>query len=367
MSEAQITIQDVAFGGSGVGRLPDGKVVFVPFTLTGETVRVRLYKNKKGFSEGELLEVVIPSPHRVLPPCPYFGKCGGCQYQHASHAEQLKIKEKQVRDILGRIGGFRSLPAIQMEAAPRPFGYRNKISVHSGLNGELGFYAAESRTVVDVEECLIATDAINQQLKGMRANRSHPRHATLTDVRQREDTPEGSFHQVNTEMAGRLLDWVKLQAGNDPDLELIDLYCGSGFFSLALAGQFKRVCGMDRDPRAIDSASKSAAKLGLQNVQFFAADVGERMEWLLKDLPMDQQVVLVDPPREGLAANVALALSAAPWRRLVYVACDPATLARDLKKLAGGAPGRKITALAMFDMFPQTMHIEAGVVLESGR
>jgi 23S rRNA (uracil1939-C5)-methyltransferase len=144
-----VTIQDVAFGGSGVARLPDGKVVFVPYTLTGEEVRIRLQKQKKGFSEGILVEVLKPSPHRVQAPCVYFGTCGGCQYQHAAYDEQLRIKAKQARDTLERIGGLTQLPEIQAEKSPSEYGYRNKITLHTNLDGDIGFFANDQRTVID--------------------------------------------------------------------------------------------------------------------------------------------------------------------------------------------------------------------------
>lgn len=365
MNEVQTVIHDVAFGGSGVGRLPDGKVLFVPYTLAGEVVRARLRKNKKGFSEGELLEVLTSSPHRVEPPCVYFQKCGGCQYQHATYAEQLRIKEKQVGDTLKRIGGFDSLPELQVMAAQKPLGYRNKISVHSGANGEFGFYKASSRDVVDVELCLIASDGLNAELQKLRAMRSRPAHIALNDESLRGDSPEGSFHQVNTVMAKLLLDWIREQVGHNPNLGLLDLYCGAGFFSIGLADRFGKVCGMDRDERAIDAGARSVVRRGIKNVQFFAADVRDRIEWFLKDLPMEETMVLLDPPRDGLSRNVVSVLAAAPWKRMVYVSCDPATLSRDLKELTTDEMKRKIVSIGLFDMFPQTAHIEVAVVLEA--
>ncbi len=365
MNEAEVKIHDVAFGGSGVGKLPDGKVVFVPRTLTGETVRVKLGKSRKGFSEAELLGIVSPSPHRVPPPCAYFGACGGCQYQHASYDEQVRIKEKQVRDTLARIGGFKELPPSHFEGAPSPFGYRNKISIHRGEGSELGFIATDHRTVVDVEKCLIANDSVNAKLITLRKSSYRAPHVTLSDSSQREGSPEGSFHQVNSAMAARLLEWVRGQIGGATSARLLDLYSGSGFFTLGLADLFSGVLGVDYDARAIHEATVNAQKRGVAPAKFLAADVGERIDPLLEDTSLAGGVILIDPPREGLPPAVTTALSAKGSERLIYISCNPATLARDLKGLAGTGSGRySFKALGIFDMFPQTAHIEAVAVLQ---
>lgn len=360
MSEAEVKIHDVAFGGDGVGRLPDGRVVFVPRTLAGETVRLRIGRERKGFSEADLVEVLTPSPHRVKPPCTYFGNCGGCQYQHASYEEQMRIKQKQARDTLERIGGFKDLPPLHVEAAPSPLGYRNKISVHRGEDGAVGFYATDHHTVVDIERCLIANDVVNAQLAALRQSKHPPRHANLSDASRREGSPDGGFHQVNSEMAARLIAWVRgrfvgAQAGT-----LLDLYCGSGFFTLGLAEVFTSLCGADRNTAAIHSATLNAQKRGIENARFFAADISEKIGWLLEDASLREGVILVDPPREGLAPKVTEALSKGPSARLLYVSCDPSTLARDLKRLGAYA----MTAWGIFDMFPQTAHIELAVELK---
>ncbi|MBI4024739.1 MAG: class I SAM-dependent RNA methyltransferase [Verrucomicrobia bacterium] len=365
MSEFQVMIHDVALGGRGVGRLPDGKVVFVPYTLAGETVRIRLGKSRKGFAEAQLLEVVIPSPHRVPPPCPCFARCGGCQYQHAAYEEQLRIKQKQVRDTLERIGGFQRLPSIHLEAAPSPLGYRNQISVHSGPARELGFFADDKRTVVDVERCLIANESVNAQLASLRSASFRPRHALLADASERGDSPKGSFSQVNAAISSALVRWVRQRVEGSPDAQFLDLYCGSGFFTLALAGVFAGVCGVDRDERAIHAAIARATADGVRNARFFAAPVEERLEWLLEDVPPDKTTILVDPPREGLHPSVIRLFARRPCVRLIHVSCDPATLARDLKRLAEAVAGRYVfSELGIFDMFPQTAHIETVAVLQ---
>ena len=390
MTEFRVTIQDVAYGGAGVGRLPlegggeveppaqdlpaktdlsrveaRGKVVFVPDTLTGEEVLIRVTKPRKGFAEAALLKVIVPSPHRVIPECPWFGRCGGCQYQHAAYEEQLRIKAKQVRDALQRIGGFTEIPALHVEPAPQPYGYRNKITLHRGDDGALGFFARDHRTVLDLDRCPIASDTLNTQLAALRKSPSRPRHVSLVDAALRPESVEGGFHQVNTAMALKLLQWVRQQIGLPSQGQLFDLYCGAGFFTFGLADLFAAVCGMDRDERAIHAATTQARARGVTQAGFFAGIVEERLEWLLQNAPWDETVLLVDPPREGLAAPVSEAFARKRPSRFIYVSCDPATLARDLKKLVGAeSPGYRVAALGMFDMFPQTAHIETVAVLE---
>lgn len=364
--EVEVLIHDVAFGGNGVGRLPEGKVVFVPGTITGERVRVRLAKSKKKFSDAELVEVLEPSPQRVAAPCVYFGNCGGCQYQHMSYQEQMRVKTKQVVDTLQRIGGFKELPAVHVEGATETYHYRNKITVHTSLRGDLGFFATDQRTVVDIEKCIITTETINTDLAALRKSGSKPRHATIVDSALRADEG-GGFQQINRAMAEKLLTWTRGQVGTDGS-HLIDLYCGSGFFSIGMSDLFKDVCGLDRDERAIHAATSKAREANHPGMRFFAAAVEDKLEWLLNGVMCEKAIVVVDPTREGLEPAVAKILASKKFKRLVYVSCNPATLARDLRLLIGDekVPSHyKLASLGVFDMFPQTAHIEAAAVLES--
>jgi len=376
MIETPVTIQDVAFGGAGVGRLPDGRIVFVPRTLTGETVRIRLGRLRKGFAEAELIEVLTASPHRTAPPCVYFGPCGGCAYQHATYEEQLRIKEKQLHDTLTRIGGLRSLPPIHVEAADHSLGYRNKIVIHRDEKNRLGFYATDHRRIVDIERCLIANDRVNERLAAVRKGPSGShgsRNVILSDPGQREDVPRESFHQVNTAMAGKLLKWLReriFPGKAERPAQLLDLYCGAGFFTLGLADSFAGVCGVDRDERAIHAATARAQKTGVAAARFFAADIEEKMDWILESRPPEPFILLVDPPREGLPRCVMESLARCGHvASFIYISCNPATLARDLKGFIQiaeqAAAGEKLglRQLALFDMFPQTAHIETVAIL----
>lgn len=364
-AEVEVAIRDVAFGGAGVGNLPDGRVVFISRTLAGEKVRARLIREKKGYAEAELVEVLDPSPQRVQPKCPVFGRCGGCAYQHADYAEQVRIKAKQVRDTLERIGGLKDLPEVRVEAAPSPYGYRNKITVHGGGRGELGFFGQDGHTVVDVERCAIANAAVNDELHRLRRSGRRPRHAAIEDTETRDGSPGGSFYQVNAEMAVRLLAWAREQLAVPGAGRLLDVYCGAGFFAFGLGDLFTEVCGLDRDTRAIAAATARAGREKRENLRFFAAPVEERLAWFFEGDQGGKTAVLVDPPREGLEPATSEVLTKSGCPRAVYISCNPATLARDLKKLAGEGGPYRVAALAVFDMFPQTASVEVGVRLEA--
>ncbi len=364
MVEFVTMIHDVAFGGSGVGRLPDGKVVFVPYTISGEQVRARLVKQTKGFAEAELAEVLQPSQTRISPSCSYFGSCGGCQYQHMRYREQIRIKEKQLRDTLQRLGGFRELREIQVFSSPREYGYRNKITVHSGQDGQLGYYARDNRTILDIERCPIANDAVNARLSEFRLKKAHPSHISITDEEERSASPEGSFHQVHADVAQLLVSWVREQSQPVKHGTLVDLYCGSGFFTFGLVDLFQDAVGLDYNMASIHEATRRAQEEGRAHVRFFAAPVEERMEWILESSSASKRLILLDPPRQGVPKEAIEVLRSQLWERLIYVSCDPGTLARDLKLLRRGMEERfSLAAIGLFDMFPQTAHIEAAVVL----
>ncbi len=364
MVEFETEIRDVAFGGGGVGRLPEGKVVFIPFTIPGERVRARVVKETKGFAEAVLVEVLKPAPSRITPPCPYFGVCGGCQYQHIAYTEQVRLKEKQVRDTLQRLGGFRELPPIEAFASPVEFSYRNKISVHSSPSGEMGYYALDQRTVIDVERCLIANDRVNALLTEVRSKGERPERVALTDDLQRESSPEGGFHQVHTIMAGILLSWVRGHVTPKQPGAFVDLYCGSGFFTFGLGDLFQSAVGLDRDIESIHEATRRAQKESRSQIRFFAAPVEERVRWILDSCESVPRTVLLDPPRQGVPREVVEVLRKSAWECLIYVSCDPSTLARDLKLLWTGSGNEfRLVRGAIFDMFPQTGHIETAVIV----
>src|SRR5215831_133647 len=247
MRVADLKIEDIAFGGKGVGR-EQGKAVFVPYTIEGEPVSAEIVREKKQLAEAELVEVKESSPHRVTPECPYFGRCGGCVYQHISCEHQLAIKWRQVRDALQRIGKLKDVPMRPIIASPKQYGYRNRITVHA-QDGVIGFFRRDSHRLIDIEQCPISRHEVNVALAQLRAQpQVRDGHYTL-----RASSGGRVFSQTNDEVANALRDLIVDLVPPNQDL-LVDAYCGAGFFAKALLGKFERVIGIDWDKFAIAAA-----------------------------------------------------------------------------------------------------------------
>lgn len=350
--EITLTINDLAFGGKGVGRV-NGIACFVPGVIDGETVRVRLIKVKARFMEAILLEVIEPSPYRVEAPCPVFLKCGGCNYQHIDYSHQLAFKEKQLGQALRRLGALENPPVEAMIPSPQPYHYRNRISVHF-KEGVVGFYAEGSNRIVPVERCLIASEEVNAGLKDLL--KTHPQNG---DALIGEKKRYGGFRQVNNAVAEILKATVKsaVQPAEVPGLLLIDAYCGAGFFGHEFHNLFIKVIGIERSIASIAMASRQAAV----NEEYHAGNVEDLLPSALAAASSEGTVLLLDPPAEGLAEIVTEAILANPPARIVYVSCDPATLSRDAKRLSECYRLVKVTPL---DMFPQTAEIESVSIFE---
>ena len=366
MRIADLRIVDVAFGGKGVGR-ERGKAVFVPYTIEGEIVSAEIMREKKQFAEAELIEVKERSPNRVTPECPYFGRCGGCAYQHINYEHQLAIKWRQVRDALQRIGKLKDIPMRPIVPSPRQYAYRNRITVHA-QDGVIGFFRRDSHRLIDIERCPISSDEVNRALAELHA-RPYVRdgHYTL-----RAGSEVRVFSQTNDEVANALralvVDLVPSNKG-----VLIDAYCAAGFFAKGLLGKFERVIGIDWDKFAIDAARENATAKEI----YIAGDVETELQKVVAVHPnrprgndidsgrlrsIAPTTVVVDPPATGLSANVRAAILDLAPPTLIYVSCNPPTLARDLKELQEKFTIDSVTPL---DMFPQTAEIEVLVHLHA--
>jgi len=386
----------------------EGWVVMVPFSLPGERVRARIFRNHRNYSEADLVEVVVASPNRVEPRCPLFGRCGGCQYQNLDYAEQLRWKRQQVEELLLHMAGvaFEVAPTI---GSPRQFGYRSKITPHfhagrrsaesGGEETAIGFLRQGTRnSIVDVPECPIATPEINARLTKVRedvrrrlAAGEYKRDATLllrhaeegvvTDydavIHERIALPAGraapgatlrlgflarDFFQNNPFLLGAFAGYVRDQAAGSGARFLVDAYCGSGLFALAAAGAFEQVAGVEISESSVEFARSNAAANGVENARFLAADAGAIFAGL--DFPAGDTAVVLDPPRKGCDASFLQQLFAFGPRTVVYVSCDPATQMRDLKAFLSA--GYAISAVQPFDLFPQTRHLECVMTLNRG-
>ena len=350
MRLVDLKIQDVAFGGKGVAR-EQGKAVFVPYTIEGELVSAEIVREKKQFIETELVEVKQSSPNRVAPECPYFGRCGGCAYQHIDYQHQLAIKWRQVRDALQRIGKLKDVPIRPIIASPRPYAYRNRITVHA-LEGVVGFFRRDSHRLIDIERCPISCDEVNGALAELRVQRRvRDGHYTL-----RAASEPRVFLQVNDDVARALRDLIVNLVPPNQDL-LIDAYCGAGFFAKALLDKFERVIGIDWDRFAIAAAKENAS----EKETYIASDVETELQQVGASA---STTLIVDPPATGLTEAIRTAITNLTPGTLLYVSCNPPTLARDLKELHHRFAINSVTPL---DMFPQTAEIEVLAHLEARR
>jgi 23S rRNA (uracil1939-C5)-methyltransferase len=346
MRTADLTIHDVAFGGKGVAR-DGGKAVFVPFTIDGERITARITREKKQFAEAELIEVVEPSPHRVTAPCPYFGHCGGCSYQHIDYAHQLALKQKQVEQAMRRIARISEPPMRAIVPSPLPYSYRNRITVHVD-DGVIGFFRRDVHELMDIVECPISMPEVNTALAQLRATQPADGHYTL-----RAHSGPRVFAQTNDAVADAMADFIASILTGEEEL-LIDAFCGAGFFTKRLASKFQRVIGIDWDRFAIDAARKEARP----NETYIAGDVAIE----LAKSSTTSHAVIVDPPAVGLSAEMRHAVINSLPRTMIYVSCNPPTLARDLAELQSHF---NVVSITPFDMFPQTAEIEVVVHLHS--
>ncbi len=405
MTEIEITLTTPVYGGESMGRLEDGRAVFVPFALPGETVRARLVQEKRGFARAVLLEVLKASPRRITPRCGHFGVCGGCHYQVLPYAEQLKLKELILRDQLTRIGKIEHPPVNSMVASPEQWNYRNHIQFHLTSDGRLGFVAsADQQTVIPINECHLPETDINNLWPQL----EFEAHVPLERVSLRagdelmlvleSDFPEmpkleieagisvvhlsendavvlagddhiiidvlgrpfhvsaGSFFQVNTAMAAKMVEHLLDKLRVLPTTILLDVYCGAGLFSAFFASKVKRVIGIEVSTSACEDFATNLDEF--TNVELYEAAA----EDALPNLDVRPDVVIVDPPRAGLDKKVLDALLTLGSKKLAYVSCDPSTLARDAARLI--TAGYTLTEVTAFDLFPQTYHIESISIFE---
>jgi len=403
----RLTIRDVGFGGDGVGRSVEGQVVFVPFSAAGDEAEVEIVSVHRHFVRAEIREILTPGPGRAASACPHYGRCGGCRYQHLTHETELGVKVAQLQAVLQRIGQATALPEVDpIVRSPQPCGYRNKLRVEptgpafdtgKGLALEYGFCELDNKTFFPLDACPLAAPQLNELLpKAQRtawarknAARKQPGaltlrlaadgvtrlyfaraprrvtwlHESLLD--RAVSVPLGAFWQVNTAVAARLAETVATWFAEAPTPVLVDAYAGVGTFSLAVGEGAASRTLIERDEQAMHAASHNHRQWGLPGCECLGGDVGKLLPGVLKrthDRGAPATVIL-DPPRSGCAPTVLRGLAESPASRAIYVSCNAATLARDLKALSAEG-GFRISRLAFFDMFPRTAHFESAVLLQ---
>jgi 23S rRNA (uracil1939-C5)-methyltransferase len=395
--ELRLHIEKLVYGGDGLSRL-DGEVIFAPFVLPGETVEVERTESRKHVQRARLSQVEIPSPDRIEPPCPVFARCGGCQYQHAAYDAQLRFKRDILAETLRRVGKIEFDAArIAIESA-EPFGYRNRAQFHFE-SGRVGFREMNSRRLVAIEQCPISSPKINEiilKLNRMVRDRRWPGFVRSLEVFTDERQVQWNVLESEQPVAKRFFDWLAdevpgtvagpleyavnedrfqvsgtsffqvnrfllprlagLVIGEARGASAWDLYAGAGLFSLHLARQFERVVAVEGGRSAGDLRHNA------ERVQAPVEVAGEQTEVFLAKAKTAPDFVLADPPRAGLGKAAAARLAELRPAALVIVACDPATLARDLAALQ---PVYEIEQITMVDLFPQTFHLETIVWLRA--
>ena len=378
-----VEIEGLAAGGEGVAHAPDGRVVFVAASAPGDRVWVRVVEAHPRWLRGEIEALEAPGPGRIAPRCPLFLRCGGCAWQHLDYATQLSAKAEILRDALVRIGGL--APPSEVEIVPSPpFGYRGRARV-GVARGVVGFRRLRSHALEPAAACPVLVPELESAL-GALAAAPPTRDGEIElcagdDGRVRAWGPggllygeaqlaidagtvrvgvsPGVFFQGNAPLRGALLAGVLDAAGRGA--RALELCAGAGFFSLGLAERFQEVLAVESSPPAVRDLRRNIEANGVENLRVVCAPL-ER--FLAGDEPRDYapNAIVVDPPRTGLGPALAKDLAAAAGAaRLVYVSCEPATLARDLAVLA--AEGLRLVSLRGYDLFPQTAHVEAIAVL----
>jgi 23S rRNA (uracil1939-C5)-methyltransferase len=412
----EVTIERILPGGLGLAHA-EGRTVMVPLAAPGDRLRVQIDRVKGNVSFGLIQEIITASPDRVEPPCPYFGRCGGCDFQQLTYQAQLDAKCEIIRDCLRRIGGIENIPVFQITPAPKPWYYRSRAQwQYDAIRRKLGYFESGSRRVCDVAECAVLAPELQETLESLRARMddgSLPEEArdfravvgdegvsiapsvSSPTVREGFDSSAASaepdvtrtirgetysfnaesFFQANNDLLPQLIDAAIGGVGGETAVEL---YCGVGLFTLPLARRFVRVAGVDADPAAAQFARTNLASAGLANTEIANQDVAQWLEENMErgDLPPLTEkrrlvaalqgpldFLLLDPPRTGAESRVIAGILKLRPQRICYVSCDPATLARDLKKLIAG--GYTLDSISAIDMFPQTHHVETVVRLGS--
>lgn len=364
----------------------EGQDVFVLGGIPGERVIAEVVRVRRKYVAASVVEVLEPSSVRIRSPCPYYGYCTGCQWQHLDYDAQLDIKREKVIDALKRVGGMEQVPVGQTLPSPVQYGYRNHARFTVGRSGDLGFVNRETRQFIHIDRCMLMHDGINHILEELQDRCSE---TTQLSIRAGRDTgdylvqpplknpaipiPTGqkhyqesvagrefrvaspSFFQVNVDQAAQLIEVVRNNVGLSGDEVLLDAYTGVGTFAVLLAPFARQVYAIEESSAAVEDARRNAA--GVENLEFLLG----KTEDVLADLPQHPDVVILDPPRAGCQPSALARLLDLKVPKLVYVSCDPETLARDLKVLC--ADSYSVVQIQPLDMFPQTQHVECVAVL----
>jgi 23S rRNA (uracil1939-C5)-methyltransferase len=396
-----LKIQSLVYEGYGLSRLPDGKAVFVPFVLPGETIEARILEEKKGHALAELVKVIEPHPQRIIPRCVHFGICGGCHCQHIPYDLQMQFKKTIFVEQLQRIAGIDSPVIKEVLPSVNEWAYRNALQFSLSANGKLCFSDFYHNSPFEVSECHLPMPEIDAfwpqlefdpdtRLKRVEVRQNQDGDLILVLHGSEKELPEmeteapvsivhlggtdqvvmagddylvmrvrdkdfvvsaSAFFQTNLDSAGILVDFVKKAVSQFGVRSVMDVFCGVGLFSAFLAENVEHIIGIETSLAACEDF---AANLdNYDNVSLYQGKAEDILS-LINEKP---ECVIVDPPRSGLKRETAQAIIDKSPQLLVYVSCNPSTLARDAKYLVEA--GYKLESSTLVDMFPQTFHIES--------
>lgn len=409
ISTVGAAIDQLAYGGDGIARLPDGQMVFIPGVIPGERVSICIVEEKKKYARGEVKEIITPSDQRVAAPCPHFGNCGGCHYQHIRYDAQVQYKKHILLEQFQRIGHIKFEGEIEVFPSDLPYGYRNVMQFHPMPDGKLGLMKRNSNEMFALKSCLLPQQLIRESWDSLVIEEETG--ITRVELRQNNadelmivfegeggEIPEidmdmpasvihrcknenivlsgddaltlwikdnpfrlsaGSFFQVNDGMAEKLVSFVVSEVEKKSPHTVLDLYAGVGLFSRFLAPLAKELIAVESSQQACNDFAVNLDEF--QHVSLYQGAA----EQVLPELQVKAELAVCDPPRAGLHENVIEALVNCGVDSLLYVSCDPATLARDVQRLC--EKRYEVEKIALFDMFPQTYHFETVVLLNAAK
>ena len=402
----EVLIDKLDNQGRGIAYV-DNKITFIENALEDEIVDIEIVKMQKKFNEAIVRKYIKKSSNRIQPICPYYEICGGCNLMHLSYEDQLLYKENKIRDILKKYAQLDDVKINSIVPSPDQFNYRNKVTLKN--NGMLGYYKRKSNDIVNIEYCYLVNDVLNKKIKELNSlkidseiNEIVLRSINETDLSLtlslQDDLKDCSkyinlfnkvtllrknnienltkesnifgrlgkyefmvsptaFFQVNTKQAENLYNKILEYVKEEPNKELLDLYCGTGTIGIYVSEYAKKVIGIEINSKAIEDAKINAKINNVNNIEFYSGDTKN----ILSRNNFKADIVIVDPPRAGLDKEVIDDLFNIDSQKIIYVSCDPITLARDLKLLQDKYNVLEVTP---FDMFPNTYHCESVVILE---
>jgi 23S rRNA (uracil1939-C5)-methyltransferase len=405
-----VNFEKLVMGGDCLGRLADGRAVFVPFVLPGEVAEIEITESKSRFARGRVVNLLETSPDRIEAPCPYFTICGGCQYQHLGYTKQVTLKKELVKDQLERIGGFSDIPEFKITPSPCPYSYRNQVQFSPDADGKLGFNQVSSDQILPIDKCFLIPDELNLILSQVELDP----YSGISRIAMRIDSdgeimlvfegesdvapelnielpvssayisPDGkslnlsgndalvykvmgkeflvspeSFFQVNLPVAEEMVRHVTSLIDGQRDLQILELYSGVGLFTRFLAPHAGQLTAIESSPSACFDFVSNLDEF--ENISLYEGAVEVILPAIIEQIrPID--LVVLDPTRIGLNPQARQALIDLQPSQIIYISCNPSTLARDLKHLSEA--GYSIANLQAFDMFPQTAHVECIALIQ---